>query len=314
MILGSVFGARRITLMAIGLTMSLLLGGCGGSGGATPTSVGSTSTPDSPIVASAEEPTLAPATPVATTPLATSMPSSPESAESALIQVLWPPSSSPETAIDLVAGFPISDDGYAVTRNILVTGSETLSVLLPGTDEPVTAHYVSGNECLNLAVIRLSVAGYTYLDLKALSLEDGDGVYVPQYVDTLGTYNFKHRRVKGVDLDGATVEVDAVRLVSHPADAYHYSDPILDSSGNVLGIRAGSVQTRVNRYDALMLSIGDLLDSIENLRQGENSRWIGLTSDAASAEQTGYSGIHVVGVHPGPPAAALGLDLKDQIL
>lgn len=214
----------------------------------------------------------------------------------------------------LAEGFLISEDGYAVTGSIMVTGSETLSVLLPGADEPVSARYVAGNECLNLSVIQVSGSGHPFLQLQARPVQTGDHVYVPQFVDTLGTYNFKPEPVRGVDLDGATVEVDAERLVSHHADSYPYSGPIFDEDGNVVGIRAGFIQTGVNQFDALMMPIGDLLEAIERLRRGENTAWIGLASAAASAEQTGYSGIYIVGVHPGSPAAELGLTFRDQIL
>ncbi len=263
--------------------------------------------PTEPVVAAAAIPSTN------TPPVPFALPS-PEDAEPALIQVQWRPGFNPEIVLGLVPGFLISEDGYAVTSGIMVTGSETLAVLLPGSAEPVSARYVAGNECLNLAVIQVSGTGHPYLELKARPVAEEDSVSVPTYVDTLQSYDFNPSMIVAVDLDGATAEVDTERLASHWASSYPYSGPILDEQGNVVGIRAGSIATSVSRYDAVMIPIGDLLEAIELLRQGENTAWIGLASAAASVEQTGYPGIYIVEVHPGSPAAELGLHPRDQIL
>jgi serine protease Do len=301
----------RFTALALGLALYLVLAGCG-SAEATPAAAPAPTSP--PAVE--PEPTPAPAEPVvaATAPASTPAPTGPELAEPALIEVEWRPAFNRDIVLELASGFFISEDGYALVGNATITGNETLSVLLPGVEQPVSARFVAADECLNLAVIQVSGTGHPFLELSPRPLEDGDTVYSPQYVDTLLNYMFKPRRVTGVELDGAAVAVDAERLISHTADRFPYSGPILDAEGNVVGVRTGSLQTGVNQFEGLMIPIGDVLEAIERLRRGETAAWVGIDSAAVAGDQTGLPGMYVAGVHPGSPAAELGLDLTDQIL
>src|SRR5918994_2582199 len=115
-------------------------------------------------------------------------------------------------------GFVISEEGYALTANHVVTGASFLEVTVSGEDEPLGATVLGASECSDLALIDIEGGGFKYFERRSEDVEVGLDVIaagypaddveagvVPDYTQTEGSIN-------STEADGETAfsSVDSV--------------------------------------------------------------------------------------------------------
>jgi 2-alkenal reductase len=231
----------------------------------------------------------------------------------------------PETA-GSGTGFFISEDGYLVTNNHVVEGSDELSVIFSdGTEVPATM--VGTDPLTDLAVLKIDgeVPGVVELG-DSSELRPGDriiaiGSPLGAYTNTVteGIVSGIGRRVAGTN---ATVD----NLIQHDAaiNPGNSGGPLFTLNGEVVGVNTLVVRQSGSGISAEGLGFAIPSDTVEQVSQaiiedGMVERpYLGITFQqisptvAATLEIDVDNGALVVEIQPGPAADA-GLQVDDVI-
>ncbi len=223
----------------------------------------------------------------------------------------------------LGSGVIVSDDGYIVTNNHVVSDAEEISVTLSSGDE-FEAELVGTDPKTDVAVIKIDGKG-----LPHANLGDSDDVEVGEWVLAIGS-PFSQEL-------GATVTAGIVSATGRGLGLANYEDfiqtdaainpgnsggALVNLDGEVIGINT-AIATRSGGSQGVGFAIPiNMVRDIENdlIDDGKVTRgWIGIAIQPITKEfQEAFdlpnrSGVLVSKVEPGSPAEEAGLKQRDVI-
>ena len=79
------------------------------------------------------------------------------------------------------SGFFVSSDGYIVTNNHVVAGSQGIEVTTNNSDLPIPASIVATSECNDLAVVKVEGNNFKYLEWYEENISPGLDIYAAGY-------------------------------------------------------------------------------------------------------------------------------------
>ncbi len=237
------------------------------------------------------------------------------------------PSKSPEENYQNIGtGFVISSDGLIVTNKHVVDNVEAKYRVLIGKDETEEVVDIYRDPSTDLAILKVNKTGLT-----PLNLGDSDQVKVGQTVIAIGTALGEFRStvttgvvsglgraiVAGSLLSGGSEKLDNVIQTDAAINSGNSGGPLIDSSGQVIGVNVAVSQSGQNIGFALPINL--VKQSIDNFRTtGEFDRpYMGVGYRMIDKETALMNemaaGAYVQQVLENSPAEKAGLKVGDVI-
>lgn len=230
------------------------------------------------------------------------------------------PQSRYETGIG--TGFLISSDGYIITNQHVIDGADKITVQVPSKKSKLTAKVVGQDYELDLAVLKIDGTGYPTLSLgNSDKMRVGDGVvaigepYGLDHTVTTGVVSAKGRPVTIENRNYKNlIQTDAA---INPGNS---GGPLLNMSGQVIGINtAVNAQAQGIGFAIPINTVNDVLSQLMSgskiVRPYMGIQMTDIDQDVISQLNlpANTSGVLVVKVLPGTPAAKAGLTEGDII-
>jgi serine protease Do len=226
------------------------------------------------------------------------------------------------------SGFVVSSDGYILTNHHVVAEADRIVVGLLG-GQKLPAEVVGRDPAIDLAVLKVDPRG---VPLQALPLGDSDKLRVGEWVIaignplefqqtvTVGVVSAKERRVQIGDTDSAVVHFIQTDAAINFGNS---GGPLLDASGNVVGISTAIRRGNQAEGIGFALPINEVRAALDQLLSGGQVRrgYLGISLnttglDEVSAEYYGLPdtrGAIVKRVEADRPADQAGLRKDDVI-
>lgn len=220
-------------------------------------------------------------------------------------------------------GFIISDDGYILTNEHVVSNAQEIQVSIVGLDKPVSARIVGEDEELDLAVLKVDVDK----KLPTLKLGDSSSVNVGNWVIAIGNpYSLDHTVTVGViSAKGRPITVQGrsyrnLLQTDASINPGNSGGPLLNLQGEVIGINtAVSSQAQGIGFAIPSDTVSSVLDEL--MKEGKVKRgWLGVEiqdvnqSIADYFELPNLEGVFIRNVTTGGPADKAGIKQGDIIL
>ena len=148
------------------------------------------------------------------------------------------------------SGFIISSDGYIVTNKHVVFDDQASYTVLLSSGKQETAQVIYKDPTNDVAIIKISGSGY-----PTISFDDSNGLQLGQTViaigNALGQYNNSvslgvvsglNRTIQASSEDGTTETLTGVIQTDAAINPGNSGGPLLDLSGNAVGINVATVQ------------------------------------------------------------------------
>jgi serine protease Do len=218
------------------------------------------------------------------------------------------------------SGFIISSEGYIVTNNHVISGADSVQVLVPGENEPVDAVIVGTDFTTDIAVLKIDRT-----DLPYVILGDSDRLQVGELAVAIGN---PFGELAGSVTAGVisalqrdlTIENMTYKLIQTDAsiNSGNSGGPLVNSFGEVIGVTNAKMSN--GEGIGFAIPINDVKTVIEDLINsgyvtGRPVLGVGVMSvDEASAEQYGWPlGVYVREITKGGPADLAGIQIGDII-
>jgi serine protease Do len=229
------------------------------------------------------------------------------------------------------SGVIISTDGYIVTNNHVVSGADSLTVVL-NNGEKVPAKLIGADAQTDLAVIKIDKTGLT-----AMPFGNSDNVQVGETVIAIGdplgtdlagtvTAGIISAKNRSIQIDGYTYNVLQTDAAINPGNS---GGALVNSKGELIGINSSkSTSAGVDEYGQTIsaegigfaIPVNEVKPIIEQLiKDGGISRPVigitlrEITEDLATTNQVPV-GLGIVSVTDGGPAMKAGLTAGDIIV
>lgn len=230
------------------------------------------------------------------------------------------------------SGFVITQDGYIVTNQHVVSGASSVNVTLYNGDTyPATV--VGGDSDYDVAVLKIEATG-----LQAVTLGKSADVNVGDTVMAIGnplgelTYSLTDGLISALDRlittgsgnDSTTMNMLQTNCAINPGNS---GGPLFNSYGEVIGITTAKYSTSSSGTNVeglgFAIPINDAIKVAQDLLENgyvTGRPYMGITylavTDAQTAAQLGVNayGIYVVDVVSGGPADQAGLKAGDRII
>ena len=224
------------------------------------------------------------------------------------------------------SGIIISADGYIVTNNHVVAGSDTITVEVGVKNKKkYTASLVGSDEDSDVALIKIEAA-----NLPVLPLGNSDELQVGDWVVAIGSpFNLSHTLTVGV------VSAKGRRRENSSFDDFIQTDasinpgnsggPLINLAGEVVGINTFIISSgpgggNVGIGFAIPINIAKMI--LPQMKEsGKVTRsWLGVSVEAVKEEEAAKAGLdrprgaHVSQVVIGSPADKAGVEVDDIIL
>lgn len=227
------------------------------------------------------------------------------------------------------SGFIISEDGYIVTNNHVVSGAQRLTVIMTNGEE-YEAQIIGADSENDVALLKIDAT-----DLPTVSVGDSDAIEVGQQVCAIGnplgeltntmTVGYVSALDREINENGTPINMFQTDCAINSGNS---GGPIFDMHGNVIGITTAkySSNSSLSSSTASIEGIGfcvpinDAMDIVSDLLQygyvkGRPS--LGITCQAISSTVTRYynlpAGIYINSVEAGSAADQAGLMEGDII-
>ena len=225
------------------------------------------------------------------------------------------------------SGFIISEDGYIITNNHVVSGAETLTVIMTSGEE-YEAQLIGTDAENDVALIKIDAT-----DLPTVSIGDSDDIEVGEQVAAIGnplgeltntlTVGYVSALDREINENGTPISMFQTDCVINSGNS---GGPIFDMHGNVIGITTAKYSSSGSSTSASIEGIGfcipinDAMDIVSDLLEygyvtGRPS--LGITCQVVSSTITQYynlpTGVTVVSVEEGTAAEKAGLEAGDII-
>ncbi|MBI4485364.1 MAG: trypsin-like peptidase domain-containing protein [Acidobacteria bacterium] len=218
----------------------------------------------------------------------------------------------------LGSGVVIDAEGLILTNAHVVDDAKVIHVVMPDGDR-VTATLLGADPDVDLALVRVADAR----GLRPAPLGDSDRVRVGDWVIAIGNPFGLHHTVtagivsaKGRALDDSGVEYLQTDTALSPGSS---GGPLLDLSGNVVGINVGVLPGGMNVGLNVAIPVSVVKEVLPHLRAGTVVHgWIGVATAPLSPHGATTrklpGGLIVLGIREHGPAARAGLLPGDIII
>ena len=225
------------------------------------------------------------------------------------------------------SGFIISEDGYIVTNNHVVSGAEKLTVMMTSGEE-YEATIIGADAENDVALIKIDAS-----DLPTVSIGNSDSIEVGEQVCAIGnplgeltntlTVGYVSALDREINENGTPINMFQTDCAINAGNS---GGPIFDMHGNVVGITTAKYSSSGSSYSASIEGIGfcvpinDAMDIVSDLLEygyvkGRPS--LGISCQAISSTVTQYyhlpTGVYVYSVMEGSAADRAGLVEGDII-
>ncbi len=227
---------------------------------------------------------------------------------------------------DIGSGFIISSDGLIVTNKHVVADTEATYRVITNDDKQYQVEKIYRDPTNDLAILKITASG-----LKTVEMGDSGNLKVGQFVIAIGTAlgEFRHTVTTGVvsglgrgidagsPLEGAVERLDNVIQTDAAINPGNSGGPLLNSSGQVIGVNTAVSSQGQNIGFALPINI--IKEAIDNFNKtGQFNRpFLGVRYQILDM-QTALkyevpAGAFIQAVIPGSPAEKAGLQAQDII-
>ena len=172
------------------------------------------------------------------------------------------------------SGFFISDNGYIVTNNHVVSGASTIEVFINNSDESIPARLVGKSECLDIALLKIRGNDYNYFEFTSNQTELGTEVRSGGYPLGDKEFTLTNGIVSKVNSNSEHTWASVQESFEHTATINPGSSggPIFDNNYAVIGVSyAGNIY---NQYFAIKSSL--VKEEIETLKSTESTIGLGM--------------------------------------
>lgn len=225
------------------------------------------------------------------------------------------------------SGFIISEDGYIVTNNHVVSGAETLTVIMTSGEE-YEAKLIGADAENDVALIKIEGE-----NLPTVSVGDSDDIQVGQQVCAIGnplgeltntmTVGYVSALDREINENGNPINMFQTDCAINSGNS---GGPLFDMHGNVVGITTAKYSSNGYTSSASIEGIGfcipanDAMDIVGDLLQYgyvKGRPALGITCQAISKTVTQYynlpAGIYVASVEENSASAQAGIVPGDII-
>jgi len=220
------------------------------------------------------------------------------------------------------SGFIISEDGYILTNEHVISGATEINIFLSDKEKSLSAKVIGSDAELDLAVLKINAGNLPYLKLG-----NDDNIRVGEWVIAIGNpYGLDHTVTTGViSAKSRPVQVENRQYKNllqtdasiNPGNS---GGPLLNLAGQVIGINtAVNASAQGIGFAIPANTVKSVLDTL--IKNGKVSHpWMGVyiqTLNADLANQLGLQsseGAVLSGVVAGSPADKAGLQQGDAIL
>lgn len=249
---------------------------------------------------------------------------------------VYTPNGTEKKQIGSGSGFLISADGLIVTNRHVVSATDAIYEVMLNNGKKYTATVLARDAILDVALIKISASGLPYLTLgNSDTLEVGQSVVaignaLGEFKNTVsvGVVSGLSRSITAGDSTGASERLDKVIQTDAAINPGNSGGPLLNLSGQVIGINVAVVQGSSNVGFALPInSVKSAIDSVKKtgkiVRPYIGIRYIPITAELKSKNNLSVDyGVLVargktateLAVMPSSPADRAGIVENDIVL
>ena len=232
----------------------------------------------------------------------------------------------PGTPVFSGSGFFISEEGYLVTNDHLVSDIEEgadygIILNIPGREVPVHAEVVGSDPQTDIAVLKADGEEGPY---PCVTLGDSDMLQVGELVVAIGN---PLGRLEGTVTVGVVSALDrsvnnngyTMDLIQTDAsvNSGNSGGPLINSFGEVIGVTNAKVSTAEGLGFAIPISdVTEVIESLIHYGYVSGRPYLGVTvgNVASNAYYGATAGAYVAGVDPNGPSDLAGLKEGDMII
>ncbi|MHA2620869.1 MAG: trypsin-like peptidase domain-containing protein [bacterium JZ-2024 1] len=229
----------------------------------------------------------------------------------------------PDRVQGLGSGFFIRSDGYILTNNHVVEGSDDVSVTLPNRNS-YPARVVGTSKELDIAILKIEVT-----DAPFLEFADSDSVQIGEWVVAIGNplslnYTVTQGIISGLERPGPTQDFRTELIQTDAAiNQGNSGGPLVNLSGQVVGVNVAISVTELGKAEGIGFAIPAYAAQFAATQIIKSGRveigYIGVSLADLSqdqAESLGVppsGGVFIARVEPGGPAEDAGMKSGDVI-
>lgn len=222
------------------------------------------------------------------------------------------------------SGFILTEDGYIVTNEHVVSGASTVEVTLYN-GETYDAAIIGGDEDYDIAVLKIDATG-----LQPVTIGDSDQLNVGDHVLAIGnplgelTFSMSGGMVscvnRAINVSGTPFNMIQTDASINPGNS---GGPLLNSYGEVVGIVSAKYSSNDEESVeglGFAIPINDVMSMIQDIMTNgyvTNKPYLGVTAGTMNtqmAQQTGLTeGVYIYSVEEGGAADKAGIQVGDVI-
>jgi S1-C subfamily serine protease len=172
------------------------------------------------------------------------------------------------------SGFLISQDGYIVTNNHVVSGASTIEVFLNNSENSKPAQLIGKSECLDIALLKIRGDDYNYFEFNNEDVQIGTEIRSGGYPLGDKEFTLTNGIVSKVNSNSEHTWAYVQESFEHTATINPGSSggPIFDNEFQVIGVSyAGNIY---NQYFAIKSAL--VIDVVESLKLNQETDGLGM--------------------------------------